>query len=244
MTIDNFLYPNHPIRCIITGPSECGKSVYLTKLILNSINDFNKIYIYSPSLHQDLYQNLNNWFCNYIPIHIIPKILNGENIDEVIVEIVKNKHFEKSDTELETYEKLEEMKFPQIYEDGGISIPGDLNEKEMINPRVQAMFKRLRYNKLFFFIISQDYYEIPKETIRANGNIYHIFKPNNFPDVRNFYQDKTSMGMTLDESKYLNSTCWNEKYQLPTIDMTNGKYYCGLYGLGLNSIFVPDTTPF
>ena len=51
------------------------------------------------------------------------------------------------------------------------------------------------------------------------------------------------MGVTLDEFKYLNSTCWNEKYQPPTIDMAKGKY-CGRYGLGLNSIFVPDTTPF
>ena len=41
------------IQCIITGPSECGKSVFLTNLILNIINEYDKIYIYSPSLHQD-----------------------------------------------------------------------------------------------------------------------------------------------------------------------------------------------
>ena len=23
--MEKLLYPNHPIRCIITGPSECGK---------------------------------------------------------------------------------------------------------------------------------------------------------------------------------------------------------------------------
>ena len=57
----------------------------------------------------------------------------------------------------------------------------------------------------------QDYYALPKKTIRANGNIYHIFKPNNFLDVRNIYQDKASMDMTLDEFEYLTSTCWNEK---------------------------------
>ena len=51
--MEKFLYPNLPVRCIITGPSECGKSVFLTNLILNSINDYDKIYIYSPSLHQD-----------------------------------------------------------------------------------------------------------------------------------------------------------------------------------------------
>ena len=28
--MDKNLYPQHPVRCIITGPSECGKSVFLT----------------------------------------------------------------------------------------------------------------------------------------------------------------------------------------------------------------------
>ena len=93
----------------------------------------------------------------------------------------------------------------------------------MNDPRVQAMFKRSRQNNISIFIISQDYYELPKRTIRANGNIYHIFKPNNFRDVQNLYQDKASMDMTLDENKYLTSTCWNEKYQPLTIDMTKDK---------------------
>ena len=54
--MDKIFYPTHPVRCIITGPRECGKSVFLTNLILNIINEYDKIYIYSPSLHQDLYQ--------------------------------------------------------------------------------------------------------------------------------------------------------------------------------------------
>ena len=62
-------------------------------------------------------------------------------------------------------------------------------------------------------------------------------------DVRNIYQDKSSMYMTLNEFKYLTSTCWNEKYRPLTIDMTKDRYQ-GRYRLGLNSIFVPDTTPF
>ena len=114
----------------------------------------------------------------------------------------------------------------------------------MNDPRVQAMFKRSRHNNLSIFIISQDYYELPKKNnIRANGNIYHIFKPNNFRDVQNLYQDKASMDMTYNEFKLLTSICWSEKYQLLTIDMTKDKY-TGRYRLGLNSIFVPKTSPF
>ena len=113
----------------------------------------------------------------------------------------------------------------------------------MDDPRVQAVFKNSRHIKLSIFIISQDYYELCKKTIRCNGNIFHIFKPNIFRDVLNLYQDKNSMDMTFNEFKLLTSTCWNEKYQPLTIDMTKDKYQ-GRYRLGLNSIFVPDSCLF
>ena len=97
--------------------------------------------------------------------------------------------------------------------------------------------------KLCIFIITQDYYELPKRTIRANGNIYHVFKPNNFRDVQNFYQHKASMDMTLSEFKNLTNICWNEKYQPLTNDMTKDNF-AGRYRLGLKSIIVPNSSPF
>ena len=93
----------------------------------------------------------------------------------------------------------------------------------MDDPGVHAMFKGSRHINLSIFIISQDYYELSKKTIRCNCNIYHIFKPTNFRDVLNIYQDKSSMDMTLNEFKLLTSTCWNKKYQPLTIDMTKDK---------------------
>ena len=135
------------------------------------------------------------------------------------------------------------MKFSQRDEDGGNIILDDLNEKELNDPRVRAMFKRPKLNNLSIFIISQDYYKLPKKTIRANENIYHIFKPNNFLDVHNIYQDKAGMDMTKDEFKFLTSNCWYTNYQPLTIDMTKDKF-TGPYRLGVNSIFVPDSSPF
>ena len=118
-----------------------------------------------------------------------------------------------------------------------------LKEKEMNDPRIQAIFKRSRHSRVCIFIINQDYYELPKETIRANVNIYYIFKPNNYRNVQNLYQDKTSMDMTLNEFKLLTSTCWNEKYQ-PLVIVTSNEKYTGLYRFELNSIFFPDANPF
>ena len=60
---------------------------------------------------------------------------------------------------------------------------------------------------------------------------------------KNLYQDKNSMDMTLNEFNNLFNSCWNEKYQPLTIDMTKDRYQ-GRYRLGLNSIFIPDSSPF
>ena len=63
--------------------------------------------------------------------------------------------------------------------------------KKVNDPRVQAMFKRSRHNNISVFIISHDYYELPKRTKRANGSIYHLLKPNNYKDVQNFVPRKS-----------------------------------------------------
>ena len=127
--MEKTLYPTHPVRCVITGPSECGKSVVLTNLILNITNEYDKLYIYSPSFHQDLYKKTFKCFSSYIPIHIIPNILNETDIDIVIEEIVNNTDFEKSNTELETFDNIQDLKFPQVYENNSINILNDLIRK-------------------------------------------------------------------------------------------------------------------
>ena len=51
------------------------------------------------------------------------------------------------------------------------------------------------------------------------------------------------MDMTVNEFKNISNICWNEKYQPLKIDITKDKY-TGRYRLGLNSLCVPDTSPF
>ena len=161
----------------------------------------------------------------------------------MIHEIVKDKDFQKSNTEIEAYESMEELKYPQEYEDRVFINWDDLIEEGRNDPWVRAMFKRSGHNILSIFMITHDYHELPTRTIRAIRNIYHIFKPNSSRDVRNLYQDKTSRDMTLEDIKYLTNTCCDEKYQPLTIDMTKDNY-TGCYRIGLNSIFVPKSSPF
>ena len=123
--MDKLLYPNNAVQCILTGPSECGKSVFLTKLTLNFINEYDKIYIYSPSIHQDLYQKRIKCINNYIPTYINPNILNEGDIDIVFEERDNDKNFEKPDTQIEIDESIEEIKYLQDYEDRAIIILED-----------------------------------------------------------------------------------------------------------------------
>ena len=54
----------------------------------------------------------------------------------------------------------------------------------MNDPRVQARFKTSRDIILYIFKISQDYHALTKRTIRAMGDMYHIFKMNSYRDVQ------------------------------------------------------------
>ena len=80
------------------------------------------MYIYSAILHQDLYRKLTKFFRFIIPIHLFPNNLVEDDVNLVIEEIVNDEDIEKSDTEKETYESIEDPKFLQDYDDGGIFV--------------------------------------------------------------------------------------------------------------------------
>ena len=145
--MNNFLNPTDPVRYIITGPSECGTSVFVTNLIIDNIKEFEKISIYSPSVHQELSQKSIKCFQKHtIPIDIKPNKIIIKDIDLVTDETIKDEDFEQSGTEMETFDSIEELKHPQKNEDGSVNILYDWNKKEMVDPRKQAMFKRFRQN--------------------------------------------------------------------------------------------------
>ena len=201
------LYPNHPVRAIIVSPSGSGKTCFLTQLILEFINEITEIYIHSPSIHQDTYQILIECFKSKIPIKSINKVLQNK---KTIEDLISDENFEPSNQikEISAHEKIDELKYPQEYTGKSTAIIlDDLNEKKMNDIIVQALFKRSRIKNISVFIVSQDYYELPKRTIGANCNIFHLFKPNNARDVQNLFQDKASMNMTFSEFKMLCANC-------------------------------------
>ena len=109
-----------------------------------------------------------------------------------------------------------------------------MNEEEKNNPRFRALFKCSRHNNISIFTISQEENELPNLTIRGKGNIYHTIQPNTFRDDQNLDHGRTSIDTTLNEFKFLTTSCWDEKYQPLTTDMTKD-IFIGRYCLKLNS---------
>ena len=76
--MEKYLYPEPPVRCVISGKSTSGKSTLLFKILFNIINDFDKIFIYSPTIHQPVYRTIIKCFNNFLPLNIIQNILRED----------------------------------------------------------------------------------------------------------------------------------------------------------------------
>ena len=87
-------------------------------------------------------------------------------------------------------------------------------------PRVQPVYKRFRHCAMFMFLINHEYYELPKRTIKVDGKIYHKLKPDKLRHIQSSIKTKQVWMRHLMNLYYLIYTCWNEKYQFLTIDIT------------------------
>ena len=66
-------YPESPVRSIISGKSASGKQLFKILFYIN--NDFDKFFIYSPTIHQLVYRTIIKCFNNFRPLNVIQNIL-------------------------------------------------------------------------------------------------------------------------------------------------------------------------
>ena len=247
--MEKILYPEIPVRCIISGKSNSGKSTLLFKILFNIINNFDKIYIYSPTIHQTNYQKLIKCFQSFLPLNVIDNILQAnidiEDLDDIIEEIVQDEDFVSSEIEFEFYDNLEEMKNAQEYDfdKHNVIILDDLSKDQLNDKKVQMLFKRGRHNNISVFVISHGFYELPKDTIRENSNIIHLFATNNYCNVECIHRQLCSTDLKIYEFKKFCHDTWLKDYNFITIDLTKNKNN-GKYRKNLNTIFIPKTNPF
>ena len=120
------------MRCINTRPSEKGKKVIQTKLVLYFFNESEKnIHKLSKSSARYISRIIQKFLWLHTYSHN-PNYSQWRTLDVVISEVVTDKNFQKSEIEKKTFESKNEIKYPQENDSDQtvVFISDDLNEKE------------------------------------------------------------------------------------------------------------------
>ena len=241
--VNSPLLPDN-IRGLIIGKSNCGKTTLLLNLLLQpKWLDYNHLYVFGKTLHQQEYQ-------------IVKKGFEVGLDKQQIVNIFKNqKEFEK--VKLPPLEVIDQYSGARkgtikadFYADCSmIPDPTELSIEEknllilddcFLGPqnKAEAYYTRGRQNNCDTFYISQSYFRLPRHTVRENANFIVLF-PQDAKNLVHIHADHCDGDMTLEEFKRFCRTVWeNGPHQFVTIDLTSGKL-AGKYRKNLDCFYLP-----
>ena len=224
------ILPNS-IRGLIVGKSGCGKTNLLLNFLLNpELLDYNKLLVYGKSLFQPKYKILKYGFDNNLDKQCIYNLFNNRKEIKDPYKLIKEigeTYSNKNPIKCEFFENGEDIKDPKelITTDKNLMIFDDvLLEKQN---KCNDFYTRGRHSNVDCFYLSQNYFRLPRQTIRENSNFICLFKQDN-KNINHIYQDHVSHDMSYDEFKKLCNICWEKPYDFLVIDNSsnpnNGKY--------------------
>ena len=126
--------------------------------------------------------------------------------------------------------------------------PADLNveEKNLLilddcflrkQNKAEAYYSRRRHNNCGTFYISQNYFRLPRQTIRENANLIILF-PQDAKNLYHIHADHCDDDMSIEEFKKFCRSVWQVKHNFVTIDLTSGKLN-GKYRKKLYCFYLP-----
>lgn len=194
------LLPNS-IRCIIAGPSNCGKTNLLIAMIESENGlKFENIYIYSKSLEQDKYQYLS-------------KLLSP----------LKHIGFY-------TFASSDKVIAPSAAKKNSIMIFDDvICDKNQEN--IKNYYCLGRHRNIDCFYLTQTYARVSKHLIRDNCNFLILFRQDDQNLRHVFNDMGIACDMKFEEFRQFCLECWRDKYGYAVIDLdsdvNNGRYRKG-----------------
>ena len=156
-----------------------------------------------------------------ISLDISPSAL----VEEWAKEITK-----KSDIECSFYESADDVPDPRDLspENKNLMIFDDLLlEKQN---KCESYYIRGRHSNVDCFYLSQNYFKLPRQTIRENANFICLFQQD-LKNINHIYNDHVSQDMPMDEFRKLCKKSWEKSHGFVVIDLSskkdNGKYRSG-----------------
>ena len=93
--------------------------------------------------------------------------------------------------------------------------------------QVRSYYTRGRHSNVDCFYLAQNYFKLPRQTIRENANFVCLF-PQDMRNINHIYSDHISSDVAKDEFRTLGKTAWNKRHGCVVIHLTikkdNGKY--------------------
>ena len=231
---NNTLLPKS-IRGLIVGKSGCGKTTLLMNLLLNpGWLDYSKLQVFGKSLFQPEYKILEKGLQEQIPKEYILNIfgnqdrIKGSGLSPcALLEHLSNQLKEKSDIKSAFYESAEDVPDPSDLDpnDKNLMVFDDLQLEKQNSP--EKYYVRGRHSNVDCFYLAQNYFKLPRQTIRENANFICLF-PQDKKNVDHIYRDHVSHDMSIEEFRKLCKDVWNKPHNFLVIDLSsqkqNGKY--------------------
>ena len=200
-------------RMLIVGPSNCGKTVLLLKMLLTpGYLDYNNLIIFSKTIDQPEFQLLMHGFnAGLTKEDIIDIFRNQDKIPtnmtmrEICYRVAKQRQrtlgsitvtMSNKSQDIIPCDKLNKSKKNLIVFDDCVNLK---NQDIM-----ESYFTRGRHNKCNCIYLAQNYYDLPGRSIRGNSNFFIFFQLNQ-RNKSNIYTDLFSNLLERSEFDYFDN---------------------------------------
>ena len=253
---NNNLFPKS-IRGLIVGKSNCGKTTLLFNLLLQpDWLDYNHLYVFGKSLFQPEYQILKKAMEEKLSKQLVMDIFdNQKGIEEGgispldYISQLSEYISQLSDQDQEQYYFDIQSHFYDSGED--VPDPRELNPSDknlmifddlMLDKQTtcEKYYTRGRHSNVDCFYLSQNYFKLPRQTIRENANFICLFRQD-MKNLNHVYNDHVISDMTCEKFKKLCNEAWKDPYGFVVIDLTTRDKNYGKYRKGFDSFYIDLT---
>ena len=95
-----------------------------------------------------------------------------------------------------------------------------------------------RHSNVHCFYLAQNYFKLPRQTIKENANFICLF-PQDLKNLNHIFEDHVGSDMTKEEFRQLYKVAWEKQYGFVIIDLKSKKHN-GKYRSGLDEFYIPN----
>ena len=242
---NSFLIPKS-MRGVICGSSGCGKTSLLTFLLLEKgLLDYNSLYVIARSIHQPEYQVLKHGFEKGLTKSQIQVLFQMQKQCEQEGGLLKVLDSYNGPLNSEDYKTSWHTDTTTISDPSGMSTDRNnliIFDDLLLEPQnmIEKYYTRGRHQNTDAIYVTQNWFRLPKATIRENGNLFFFF-PQDHRTVMHIYYDLCSAdGFSLDLFRQFCKRVWTRKYNFVLIDASR-EAHLGKYRRNLNDFWIPPT---